>query len=174
MGVTILGWPSFQVLLNFLYKGNENVLYLIQQHITRGLVITQRAAVFCLCFSYYCGTEISKHIFYDLFIAGFRDDSEERIPPSCHLLHRKGLSVHTYLSLKGVMQLFTDIPVSCRQIDFKSLRKGNLAEITGWTKNIFLLCCVLILLPCILRLQWWERTPTGQALVLSTSPLLSY
>ena len=68
--------PLFQVLLNFLYKGNENVLYLIHQHITKGLVITQRAAIFCLCFSYYCGAEISKHIFYDLFIADFRDDSE--------------------------------------------------------------------------------------------------
>lgn len=53
----------FQVQLNFLYKGNENVLYLIQQHITRGLVITQRAVIFFFSFSYYSEVEISKHFF---------------------------------------------------------------------------------------------------------------
>lgn len=90
VAVTVLGLPSFQILLNFLYKGNENVLYLIQGHITRGLVITERVAIFSLCFCQCSKVEISKHwSLNDFLIVGF-SETASRMPLVSHLHSRKG------------------------------------------------------------------------------------
>ena len=128
MEVTVLGWPPFQVLLNFLYKGNENVLYLIQQHITKGLVITQRDAIFCLCFSYYCGAEISKHIFYDLFIADFRDDSEGNATFMLPMLQLRAFCLYLFIPQKNDAAFywcpsFLFFFFFFRRINFKKLKK---------------------------------------------------
>ena len=67
----------------------------------RGLVITQRAAIFRLCFSYYCGAEISKHTSYDLFIAGFRDDSEGGYQLHAPSSAEKGFCVYLFITQKS-------------------------------------------------------------------------
>lgn len=42
------------------------------------------------------------------------------MPPLCYLLDSKGFSVCTDLFHKRVVQLFPDVPVSHRQINFKN------------------------------------------------------
>lgn len=67
--------------------------------------------------AYYCGAEISKHIFYDLFIGLTLEMTVRRMPPLCYLCYSWGLSVCTYLSHKRMVQLFIDVPVCFLQKD---------------------------------------------------------
>lgn len=101
--------------------------------------------------------EISKCIFYDLFIAGFRDDSEQGISPSCYLLHRKGLSVLYLLITQKKDPAFYWCPSFLQTDIFLKSKK----KIT-WQKSQIEYRAFLnffFYLSCTLRLQWWEKTP---------------